>query len=119
MMEYKIDATNKILGRLASEIAVLLRGKNNPNFNPASFINNKVVAYNTDKLRITGRKIIQKSYYRHSGYPGNLKEEKLRDMMIRDSRKVLTYAVRGMLPKNKLRQRWIKNLILAKGELVK
>lgn len=116
-MEYKIDATNKILGRLATEAAVLLRGKNSPNFNPARFVKNNVIIYNTDKIRVTGRKMNQKLYHRHSGYPGGLKEEKLRDLITRDSRQAMRYAVMGMLPKNKLRKRWIRNLILIKCEV--
>lgn len=115
-MEYKIDATSKILGRLASEVAVLLRGKNEPSFDPSRVSGNKVMVSNTDKIAITGRKMVQKLYRRHSGYHGGLKEEKLRDLMVRDSREVLRKAVMGMLPKNKLRAKFIKNLILYKGE---
>lgn len=115
-MEYKIDAANKILGRLATEVAVLLRGKNEPSFDPSKFGGNKVTIFNTDKIRVTGRKLVQKLYRRHSGYHGGLKEEQLRDLLIRDSRIVLRKAVLGMLPKNKLRARFIKNLILLKGE---
>ena len=115
-MEYKIDAANRILGRLATEVAVLLRGKNSPNFDPAKLSGNKVIVKNTDKIRVTGRKMHQKLYRRHSGYIGNLKEEKLRDLMARDSRIVLRKAVLGMLPKNRLRDKIIKNLILLRGE---
>ena len=114
-MEYKVDATNKILGRLASEIAVILRGKNSPKFDPAKLSGNKVMVYNTDRLTFTGKKLSQKLYRRHSGYIGNLKEEKLRDVATRDSRIVLRRAVMGMLPKNRLRDRIIKNLVLFKG----
>lgn len=116
-MEYKIDAANKILGRLASEIAILLRGKNEPSFEPSRMSDRRVIVPNTDKIRITGKKRGQKLYRRHSGYPGRLKEESLERLMIRDSRIALRRAVLGMLPKNKLRQRMIKNLILHKGEL--
>ena len=115
-MEYKFDATNKILGRLASEIAVLLRGKNSPNFDPSRLPKNKVTVYNIDKIRVSGKKMTQKLYYRHSGYIGRLKKEKLRDFMARDSRLPLRHAVMGMLPKNRLRKRIIKNLVLFKGE---
>ena len=75
-MEYKIDANNKILGRLASEIAILLRGKNTPDFNPAKLSNNRVIISNTDKIKTTGNKAAYKTYYQHSGYPGGLREEK-------------------------------------------
>lgn len=115
-MEYKIDATDKVLGRLATEIVVLLRGKNSPSFDPARIIPTRVVVHNTDKMRVTGKKMEQKLYRRHSGYHGGLKEEKLKDLLDRDSRLVLVHAVRGMLPKNKLRDRLMKNLELHKGE---
>ena len=114
-MEYKLNAEGKILGRLASEAAILLRGKNSPHFDPAKPSGNRVVVYNTDKIRVTGRKMVQKLYRRHSGYIGNLKEEKLRDRMARDSRIVLREAVGGMLPKNRSRKRIIKSLVLHKG----
>ncbi len=113
-MDYTIDAEGKILGRLASEIAILLRGKNEPGFNPARLPKNKVTVLNTDKIRVSGRKMLQRLYRRHSGYLGGLKEERLRDLMARDSRKVLRHAVAGMLPKNRSRSRILKNLNLIK-----
>lgn len=115
-MEYKIDATNKILGRLASEIALILRGKNSPAFDPSRVSGNTAVVFNTDKVRVTGKKMTQKLYRRHSGYLGNLKEERMRDLTARDSRLVLRHAVMGMLPKNRLRPRIIKGLVMFKGE---
>jgi len=114
-MEHRIDASGKILGRLASEVAVLLRGKNDPRFNPANFTPNPVLVYNTDKIKVTGRKHTQKLYRRHSGYPGALKEETFENMLKRDSRKTLRQAVLGMLPKNRLRDKIIKNLKLIHG----
>ncbi|MBI2121909.1 MAG: 50S ribosomal protein L13 [Candidatus Sungbacteria bacterium] len=113
-MEHRIDAANQILGRLATRVAVLLRGKDRPDFDPARFSDNKVAVHNTDKMRVTGKKMPQKKYRRHSGYPGGLKEEALERLFARDSREVLRRAVLGMLPKNRLRSRWIKNLILRK-----
>ncbi|QQG45110.1 MAG: 50S ribosomal protein L13 [Candidatus Sungiibacteriota bacterium] len=115
-MEYKIDAANKILGRLATEVVVLLRGKNSPSFDPARMSGNKVIVFNTDKIRVSGKKLGQKLYRRHSGYHGGLKEEKLREVLARDSRLVLRRAVMGMLPKNRLRKKMIKDLILVKEE---
>jgi large subunit ribosomal protein L13 len=115
-MEHKIDASDKVLGRLATQIVVLLRGKNDPRFDPARILPTKVTAYNLDKMRVTGKKMDQKLYRRHSGFHGGLKEEKLKNLMERDSRLVLEHAVRGMLPKNKLRDRVMKNLVLLKGE---
>lgn len=114
MQEYKFDATNKILGRLASEIAGLVLGKDSPNFNPAKLSHSKIVVYNTDKIKVTGKKTLQKLYRRHSGYLGNLKEESLRNILARDSRLALRHAIMGMLPKNKLRSIIIKNIILEK-----
>lgn len=114
--EFKIDAAYKILGRVASEVAFLLRGKNAPDFEPSRMSENKVVVFNTDKMRVTGKKLTDKIYYQHSGYHGGLKEERLIDLMKRDSRLPLRYAVMGMLPKNKLRSRMIKNLALFRKE---
>lgn len=112
----KISATNKILGRLASEIALALQGKTTPDFDPARLSGNKITVYNTDALRVTGKKKpLQKQYRRHSGFPGGLKEESFERMMARDSRVALRRAVAGMLPKNRLRPRMLKNLILHKG----
>lgn len=109
-MEYKIDATNEVLGRLATRVAILLRGKDKPNFDPARLSGNKVIVYNTDQIHTTGKKMAQKKYRHHSGYPGGLKEETLQRLFTRDSREVLRRAVLGMLPKNRLRSRMIKNL---------
>lgn len=115
--EYKLDAANKVLGRLAAEVAILLQGKNEPGFNPMHEGGNRVIVYHTDKVRVTGRKMGQKLYRHHTGYPGGLKEETLERLFARDSRLVFRHAVMGMLPKNKLRARRIKNLTLVKGEL--
>jgi len=109
-MEHKIDAQNQILGRLATRIAVLLRGKDKPGFDPARMSVNQVIVYNSDKIRVTGKKMVQKKYRRHSGYPGGLKEESMERLFARNSAEVLRKAVLGMLPKNRLRSRWIKNL---------
>ena len=115
-MEYRIDATHKILGRLATEVAVLLRGKNHANFVPNRAGSARVIVVNTDKIRVTGRKLTQKIYHRHSGYLGNLKSARLEEMMARDSRVVIREAVMGMLPKNRLRRQVIKHLILHKKQ---
>ena len=116
-MEYRIDATDQTLGRLATRIAILLRGKDSPRFDPAKLSGNKVYVSHTDNLRFSGKKPSQKIYRRHSGYHGGLKEEKLEKLMMRDSRLALRHAVMGMLPKNRLRARVIKNMVLAKGEI--
>ena len=117
MKQTTINAEGKVLGRLASEIAMILRGKNNPDFLPNRGSVNKVVVLHTDAMRVTGRKMNQKMYRRHSGYLGNLKEERLGDLMERDSRLALRHAVEGMLPKNRNRKEFLKNLILMKGDV--
>ncbi len=113
-MEYRFDATDKILGRLAADVARSLRGKNDPSYDPARVPAAKVVVENLDKLRISEKKMRTKLYRRHSGYVGGLKEEKLRDAFARDSREVFRRALMGMLPKNRLRARLIKNVTLKK-----
>ncbi len=114
--EYKLDAAGKILGRLATEAAVLLRGKNKPTFLPYVTPENKVIILNTDKVKVTGKKMKQKTYVRHSGYPGGLKEETLERIFAKDSREAVRRAVYGMLPKNRTRDKIIKNLELHKAE---
>lgn len=107
---HTIDATGKVLGRLAAEIAVLLRGKNKPDFLPYKDGGDFVTVTNVDKIKITGRKIEQKKYYHHTGYLGGLKAEPLKTLFPENPGEVLKRAVFGMLPKNKLRAKWIKRL---------
>ncbi len=111
---HKIDASDKILGRLAVEIANLLRGKDKVDFTLNTDKGDQVVVFNCDKVKITGRKIETKKYYRHSGYIGNLKEKSYTQT---PSDKVLYSAVKGMLPDNRLRQRWLKRLKLYNNEI--
>ena len=111
-----IDATGKNLGRLAVEIADLLRGKNDPSFLPHVVAGSAVTVTNTDKINVTQKKRDEKLYTRHSGYPGGIKHETLGSLMERDSREVVRRAVYGMLPKNKLRDRFITYLTLYRGE---
>lgn len=113
--EYIIDAKEKVLGRLAVEAAVLLRGKNAANFLPRLTPQNIVKIINTDQIKFTGKKGKQKIYRRHSGYPGGLKEISLEKLMDKDSCEVLRLAVYGMLPKNRTRDKIIKNLRLFKS----
>jgi large subunit ribosomal protein L13 len=117
MKTHTIDATNKILGRLAVEIANLLRGKNKSDFVPYLDRGDEVIVINADKIRVTGQKLKKKIYYRHSGYPGGLKQTRLEQALEQDSREVIRKAVYGMLPKNKLRDKIIKKLKLYKGEV--
>jgi len=116
MKTHTIDAENKILGRIAVEAAVLLRGKNKPEFQRYLDKGDSVVIINTDKMKVSGKKMKDKIYYRHSGWPGGLKSETLEKVFEKDSRQVLRRAIYGMLPKNKLRDRMIKRLELRKGE---
>ncbi len=107
---YKIDAANKVLGRLATRIAILLRGKNEPDFVPNKDIGGFIVVKNIDKIKFTGKKFDKKIYYSHSGYLGGLKSITLRKLFEKSPDKVLRKAVFGMLPNNKLRARQIKRL---------
>jgi len=108
---YTIDAADKSLGRLASQIAILLRGKHKPDFAPYKNAANFVVVKNADKIKITGKKLKQKMYYRHSGYIGGLTETPMEKVVAKKGfGEVLRKAVWGMLPKNKLRAKQIKRL---------
>ena len=118
MEKHTIDATGKILGRLAVEIANLLRGKGKPEFVSYLDVGDEVDVINTDKIKVTGQKLKNKMYYRHSGYPGGIKEINLEDSLKKDSREVIHKAVYGMLPKNKLRDKVIKKLKLFKREVI-
>jgi len=115
--EYQIDAAGKILGRMATQAAVLLRGKNTASWLPYITPQNEVIIFNTDKIKVTGKKMEQKFYRHHTGYPGGLKEESLAKLLERDSREVIKLAIYGMLPRNKTRDKIIKNLKLFKGPL--
>ncbi len=117
MTIHKINAKNKVLGRLAVEVANLLRGKNKPDFLPYKDNGDEVILYNTDKVILTGKKSKQKIYYHHSGYPGGIKEISFEKAMKDDSRKVFRKAVYGMMPKNKLRDKIIKKLKLYKEKI--
>ncbi len=106
-----VDATDKSLGRLAVEVAILLRGKNKPNFVPYKDMGDIVVVKNADKIRFTGNKLENKNYFRFTGYLGNLKKQTLKEFLQkRGPREVLRKAVMGMLCKNKLRSQQIKRL---------
>jgi len=107
---YLVDAENKVLGRLAAEIARRLRGKHKPIFTPHADTGDFIVVVNADKVRLTGRKLDKKNYYRYSGYIGGLKETSARKQLISKPEEVLRLAVRGMLPKNSLGRRQLKKL---------
>ena len=114
MKDFVIDAKNKSLGRVASEIAVLLQGKTEASYEPRERGNNRVVVKNLTSMRITGKKVKQKIYYRHTGYIGHLKSKTLEEEWEKNPEWVLRHAVRGMLPDNKLRPRRLKLLIIEK-----
>ena len=110
-----VDAADKVLGRLASQIAQRLRGKHKPEFVPHMDAGDFVVVVNANKLAVTGRKLDQKMYYRHSGWIGGLKETVMRDMMAAKRDQVLIKAVKGMLPKNRLGRQMLKKLKVYSG----
>ncbi|MBI2626945.1 MAG: 50S ribosomal protein L13 [Parcubacteria group bacterium] len=116
MTEVKIDATNQVLGRLATQIAILLRDKNKPSFEYNILPQTKVIVVNTDKLKFTGKKLKNKIYYRYTGYPGGIKAESLEKVVKKDSRKLVKQTVLAMLPKNRLRSKIIKNLEIYKND---
>ncbi|MEW5722902.1 MAG: 50S ribosomal protein L13, partial [Thermodesulfobacteriota bacterium] len=105
-----VDAEGLVLGRLASEVARRLRGKNKPIYTPHADTGDFVIVINADKVQLTGRKMEQKMYYRHSGYIGGLKETVARKQLVRRPEEVIRQSVRGMLPKNSLGRRLIKKL---------
>ena len=107
-----IDLKNQTLGRAASQVAILLRGKNHPAFRPNVVSGEKVTVLNIDKVRLSGKKVGQKTYKRYSGYPGGLKMIPFKDVFKKNPGFVFRQAVQGMLPKNKLRKALMKNLIV-------
>ncbi len=112
---YLVDATDKVLGRLATQVSILLRGKNRPDFSLHEDKGNFVVVINAEKVKLTGKKWENKIYYRHSGYIGGLKEIKAKDLLLKHPERLIIYAVSGMLPKNKLRAKFLKRLKVYKG----
>ena len=113
---YLIDAKDKNLGRLCTEVAKILRGKNKPSFTPHLDCGDYVVIINADKIKVTGNKLKDKKYYRHSGYVGNLKVTDLEKMLEKSPEFVIRNAVKGMLPHNTLGRKMIKKLKIYRGE---
>jgi len=112
---YLVDAEDRILGRLATQIAVRLRGKHKPIFTPHADTGDFIVVINADKISLKGSKLDQKNYYRHSGYMGGLKKISARRLLERKPEEVLRLAVKGMLPKNSLGRRQLKKLKIYTG----
>ncbi len=111
-----IDASGKVLGRLATQVASLLMGKHKPMFSPNLDTGDFVVVLNAEKVQVTGNKVKQKVYYRHSGYPGGLKSATLEKMMSTNPTRVIEHAVKGMLPHNRLGAKMFKKLKVYAGD---
>ena len=112
---YVVDATDMTLGRLASEVAKVLRGKNKPIFTPHIDCGDNVIVINAEKIKVTGKKMDQKVYYHHSDYVGGLKEATLREMLAKKPEKVIELAVKGMLPKGPLGRQMFTKLHVYAG----
>ena len=112
---YVVDAEGQTLGRLSSEIAKILRGKNKPEFTPNVDTGDYVIVVNAEKVKVTGKKLDQKIYYHHSEYVGGMKETTLKDMLAKHPERVITYAVKGMLPKGPLGRQMGKKLFVYVG----
>ncbi len=112
---FVVDATDKTLGRLASEIAVRLRGKHKPEFTPHADVGDYIVVVNAEKVRVTGGKLSNKMYHWHTGYIGNLKSMSLEKMLQKAPERVIERAVKGMLPKNPLGRKMFRKLRVFRG----
>ena len=114
---YVVDAENKVLGRLASELAKILRGKHKPQFTPHVDTGDYVIVVNAEKVNLTGNKLKDKVYYRHSGYPGGIKSVTAEALKAKKPEDLIRFAVKGMLPKNRLGRKLFKKLkVYAGGE---
>ena len=112
---FVVDATDKTLGRLATELASRLRGKHKPEFTPHVDTGDHIVVVNASRIHVTGKKMTDKTYYRHTGYVGNLKSITLEKLMEKSPEQVITIAVKGMLPKNRLGRAMLKKLRVFAG----
>ncbi len=112
---YVVDAEGKTLGRLSSEVARILRGKHKPIFTPHMDTGDYVIVVNAEKVKVTGKKLDQKIYYRHSGYVGGMKQTTLKDMLKKHPERVVEHAVKGMLPKGPLGRKMYKKLFVYVG----
>jgi len=112
---YVVDAEGQRLGRLASEVSTILRGKHKPTYTPHADTGDHVIIINAEKIELTGNKLTDKMYYRHSGHPGGLKERNAEEMLEKSPEKVLEIAIKGMLPKGPLGRKMGKKLHVYKG----
>ena len=110
-----IDAENVVLGRLASEVAKILRGKNKPEFTPHVDCGDNVIVINAEKVQLTGKKLTDKVYLRHTGYPGGQRKQSPKDILAKYPERLVEKAVKGMLPKNKLGSQLFRNLHVVVG----
>lgn len=113
---YLIDAKDKVLGRISTIIADKLRGKGKAVFSPHLDCGDFVIVINADKVKLTGGKLSKKIYYRHSGYPGGLKQQSAGELLAKDPTKIIELSVKGMLPRNRLRKDFMQKLKLFAGE---
>jgi len=113
---YVVDANGKILGRLASKVAHILKGKHKPIYSPHLDVGDNVVIINAEKIRVTGKKAQQKLYYRHTGYPGGLRTRKYGELLQSKPEWILEHAIKGMLPHNKLGKQLFRNLRVYSGD---
>lgn len=113
---YLVDAKNQVLGRLASQVARILRGKHKPIFAPHVDVGDHVIIVNAEKIRVTGKKEQQKRYKRHTGYPSGLRETVYEDMHAKHPERILEHAIIGMLPKNRLGRKMFKKVRICIGE---
>ncbi|MCL6440298.1 50S ribosomal protein L13 [Thermoleophilum album] len=112
---YVVDAAGKTLGRLATQIADVLRGKHKPEYTPHVDVGDFVIVVNAERVAVTGRKREQKIYYRHSGYPGGLRQRTLAEQLERQPEEVIRLAVKGMLPRNRLARQQLRKLKVYRG----
>lgn len=110
-----VDAEDKVLGRLATQVATILRGKHKPIYSPHMDVGDHVIIINAEKIRVTGKKAATKKYYRHTGYPGGLRSESYEDLIVSDPGKILEKAIWGMMPRNKLGKKMFKKLKIYAG----
>ncbi len=114
---YLVDADGKVLGRVASKVASVLRGKHKPTYTPFLDMGDNVVVINTGKVRLTGNKELQKKYYRHTGYPGGIKERSYLEAMKKDPTFPMRKAIKGMLPHTKLGRKQLSNVKIYAGDV--
>ena len=112
---YLVDASDKVLGRLASEVAQRLRGKHKPEYTPHLDMGDHIVVVNAEKVRVTGEKTADKIYHRHTGYPGGIKSERFDTLLARHPERIIETAVKGMLPKNPLGRQMFAKLHVYAG----